>query len=165
MAGEKFIQLVNGQFVEKQSPQTAVANQIPSLDTNGRWLDSMMPVGIAPEIKTAPAYEALGAGDFINMFDDSGTLKMRKADCSNGRRAHGFVLSAFDSGATATMYFEGNNTGVSGRTKAAIQYLSTAGDVTETAPSTAGYMVQELGTAVSATEMNFEPKSPITLAS
>jgi hypothetical protein len=41
---------------------------------------------------------------------------------------------------------------------------SSAGDIVSTAPSTSGYISQEVGIALSATEIVFEEQQPITLA-
>ena len=167
MAAEKFIKLSSGQLTEQAATQSGGGgneNKIPALDSTGRLAAGMMPVGIAPEVVLCPASEALVAGNKINLWSDGGTLKARKADCSNGRRAHGFVLAGFDEAATATVYLEGNNTGVSGKTIGATYFLSTAGGISDTPPSTAGHIVQEIGVAVSATEITFDPGKPITLA-
>lgn len=165
---DKYIALDSGQLTEVEATVESVgaedAGEIVALDSSGRLDDSVMPVGIVPEVKICPAKEALVAGNLINLFSDEGTLKARKADCSNSRPAHGFILSSFDQDADATVYLEGNNTGVSGKTIGAVQYLSTAGATTETAPSDSGYIVQEIGIAVSAMEITFELQKPITLA-
>ena len=85
MAGEKFLQLVNGVPTGKAAIQASAgagdAGKIPALDSQGRMDQSMMPVGIAPETDTATASEALSAGDFVNLYNSSG-LKAHKADAS-----------------------------------------------------------------------------------
>jgi hypothetical protein len=110
--------------------------------------------------------ENISAGDLVNIWNDSGTRKARKADASNGRRAHGFVLDAVTSPANATVYLSGDITGLTSLTPGTAYYLSgaTAGASTSTAPSTAGYLSQEIGIAVSATSIAFQPQQPITLA-
>lgn len=141
------------------------AAKLPALDGTGRLDTSFMPVGIGADTATISATENLAAGDFVNVHNSSGA-KVRKADASNGRTAHGFVLAAVTSGNPATVYFEGQNTGVTGKTPGATQFLSasTAGASTETAPTTAGQVVQQLGVAASATVIVFEAEQPITLA-
>jgi len=164
---DKYIELSSGQLAEKEVITTSAGagdtGKVVGLDATGRLDVTMMPVGIAPEVKVMPASEALDIGDLVNVFFDDPTLKCRKADCSNGRRADGFVLAAVDPDANATVYFEGNNTEVTGKTLGAIQYLSINGATDETAPTDSGYIVQEIGKALTATEITFEPKSPITL--
>ena len=169
MAADKFLTLSSGVTTEKAGATTAVANAIPALDGTGRLAVAQMPVGVGPEVKTMPASGALAAGDFVNLFSDTGTLKARKADGSTtGKGAHGFVLSAFSDGDTATVYMLGGqaNTAVTGKTIGARQFLSTsaAGATQETTVFTAGQVCQYLGIASSATEIEAVYTDPITIA-
>jgi hypothetical protein len=170
MAGQKFLKLTSGQPTEMEATQTSAgagdAGKIPALDATGKFAESMMPVGVAADVKVAAAAEALTAGNLINLYNDTGTIKARKADASNGRRAHGFVLANVDMAANATVYLDGIITGLSAKTPGANQFLSgsTPGAATETPVTTAGYISQELGAAISATEISFEPAQPYTLA-
>lgn len=167
---DKYIELVNGQMAQREalveSTGAGHAGRIPALGSNGRLDESVMPPGIGADVKVAEASENLAAGDVVNIWDDSGTERARKADASNGRRAHGFVLAAVTSSQNATVYKEGTVSGLSGLAPGGPCYLSadTAGAVTQTPPSTAGHIVQEVGIALSATEMDFEPQRPVTLA-
>ena len=68
------------------------------------------------------------------------------------------------SGANGTVYFEGTNTGVSGQTPGPVFLSTTAGGATAAAPSAAGNVVQRIGFAVSATSINFQSQTPVTLA-
>jgi hypothetical protein len=61
------------------------------------------------------------------------------------------------------VYFEGTNTGVSGKTPGVQFLLTAAGTSGSTAPSGSGNVVQKLGVATSATSINFEPQQPIVL--
>ena len=141
------------------------SGKLPALDGSGRLDSSFLPVGIGADTQQIVASENLSAGDFVNIWNDAGTAKVRKADATTaGKEAHGFVLSAFSSAANATVYFEGSNTAVSGRTPG-VQFLSTtAGSTSTTAPSASGNVVQRLGFATSATVINFQSMSPIVLA-
>lgn len=127
---------------------------------------SVLPPGIGTDTASVVASEALAAGDFVNIWDNAGTANVRKADATTaGKEAIGFVLEAVLSTASATVYFEGRNTQLTGLTPGARQYLSTTpGGRTETAPATAGNVVQHLGAAYSATALNFEPSDSITIA-
>lgn len=138
---------------------------IPSADSTGRLDSTFMPVGITPEVLTVTASEAINAGDWVNLHVSSGS-KVRKADASNGRPAHGCVLAGVSNGGTATVYLEGVNTQLTSRTFGATQFLSdsTPGATTETAPTTAAHYVQILGVATSATSATIEIEPPITLA-
>ncbi|MGW5147535.1 hypothetical protein [Rhodococcus koreensis] len=168
MPGDKYLYNNAGTVTEKAALQTSAgagdAGKIPALDAAGRLDNSMMPSGIGADTASITTSEALSAGDFVNIWNSTGA-KARKADATTaGKHAHGFVLSAAASGASATVYFEGTNTAVSGLT-VGDQFLSTtAGGSTATAPSAAGNVVQRLGVATSATSMNFEPQPPIVLA-
>lgn len=168
MAGNKYIANVSGTMTEVAAQQSSAgagdAGKIPALDAAGRLDNSMMPVGIGADTASITASEALAAGDFVSVWDSSGP-KVRKADATTaGKEAHGFVLAAVSSGATATVYFEGSNTGVSGQIPGRVFLSTTAGVATSTAPSGAGNVVQRIGVASSATAINFESSAPIVLA-
>lgn len=140
------------------------ASKIAQLDGTGRLDSSMMPVGMGADIAIVAASENLAAGDFVNIHNSSGA-KVRKADATtNGKEAHGFVLSAVTSGNDATVYFEGTNTAVTGQTPGAVFLATTAGTATATPPSGSGNVVQRLGVAVSTTAISFEPQPPVVLA-
>ncbi len=135
------------------------------LDGTGKIDNTMMPSGIGPDTASILASENLAAGDLVNIYNNAGTANVRKADSTtSGKLAHGFVLAAVTSGNNATVYFDGENTAVTGLTPG-IQFLSTtAGLPTSTAPSGSGNVVQKVGIAISATSLKFEPdQRPITL--
>ena len=168
MAGQKFIQHgVNG-LTEKIATQVGGAgseNKIPALDDNGRFPEEMMPSGIGADTAGITASEALGFGDFVNVYNDAGVSKARKSDgTTNGKPASGFVKVSVSSGALATVYFDGNNDAVTGATPGKA-YLSTiAGKASSTPPSASGNLVQILGVATSPTSINFTQSSGVTLA-
>ena len=110
------------------------------------------------------AGENLSAGDIVDIYNDGGTAKARKAGADDPYPADGFVLASYTITETATVYLFGKVTGLSGMTPGAKQFLSTNGARTQIAPSTSGYIVQEVGIALSATEMKFEPQQLILLA-
>ncbi len=169
MAGDKYLYNNSGRITEKASIQSSSgagdAGKIPGLNAAGKLDITMMPTGIGADTITAEASEALAAGDFVNLYNSSG-LKARKADASTaGKEANGFVLAAFDSAETATVYRQGNNNQLTGMTVGARQYLDTTpGARSETAPSAAGNIVQFLGVATSATEVFFEERESFVLA-
>jgi hypothetical protein len=169
VAGDKYIKNNAGTLTEQASVQTSAgagnAGNIPALDSTGRIDSSMMPVGLGADTAAITASEALAAGDFVNVWNSTGA-KVRKADASTaGKEAHGFVLSAVSSSGTATVYFEGSNTQVTGAT-AGVQYLSatTPGGFTSTAPGGSGQTVQRLGFATSTTVTNMQSNLPVVLA-
>jgi len=168
MAAKKFLRLVNGVLTEIFGVQTSAgagnAGDLVSLDDSGRIDGSMMPVGIGADTASIQASENLAAGDFVNVWNNAGA-KVRKADATTaGKDAHGFVLSAVTSGNQATVYFEGTNTQVSGQSPGPVFLQTTAGTGGATIPSASGNVVQNLGVALSATEVNFERGAPVTLA-
>lgn len=167
----KIIQLIDNVLTEVAAIVTSAGSgdsgKIPALDTNGKLDNSFFPTGIGDETKTMPASEDLAAGDFVNVWDDGGTIKARKADASGGagKMAHGFVLAAVTTSSTATVYTEGINNQLSGLSGGTNYFLSaTAGAATATAPTTANYIAQGIGVALSATEISFEPAQPVVRA-
>lgn len=169
MAGDKFLYNNAGTITEKVSNQASAgagdAGKIVALDSTGRIDNTMMPVGIGADTQNITTSEALAAGDLVNIWNSTGA-KARKADASvAGKEAHGFVLSAVTSGGTATVYFEGTDTQVTGLTPG-VQYLSatTPGQATATAPSGSGQVVQRVGFATAAAALNFQSMPPVVLA-
>lgn len=153
--------LVNGTVASAGAGDSAKFIQ---LDGSGRIDNTCMPVGIGADTASITTSEALSAGDFVNIWNSSGA-KVRKADATvAGKEAHGFVLAGVGSGAAATVYFEGTNTGVTGQTPGVVYLGTTAGLATSTAPSGSGNAVQRLGFAVSATAINFQSQPPVILA-
>lgn len=169
MPAKKILRLINGVMTEvfgvQASAGAASAGDIPALDETGRLDASMMPVGLGADVSNLPASEALAAGDFVNVWSDAGTAKVRKADATvAGKDAHGFVLVAVANGATATVYFEGTNTQVTGQTAGNVFLQTAAGKGGATVPSAAGNVVQQIGIATGATAVNFERGVAVTLA-
>lgn len=169
MAAKKFLRLVSGVITEVFGVQSSAgagnAGDVPVLDESGRLDNSMMPVGIGADTASITASEGLAAGDWVNIWNDTGTAKVRKADATTaGKEVHGFVLSAVTSGNPATVYFEGTNTQVTGQTPGPVYLQTTAGAGGTTIPSASGNVVQQVGVAVSATAVNFERNMPVVLA-
>ena len=143
----------------------ADAGKVVQLDAAGKIDQSLMPVGIGADTQLVTTSEAISAGELVNVWDDAGTPKVRKADATmGGKEAHGFVLTGAGAGAPATVYFEGTNNAVTGLTPGNQFLATTAGSCSATAPSGTGEVVQRVGFATSATTMNFQSGIPITLA-
>lgn len=166
----KLIRLIAGVLTETEaiitSAGAADSGKIPALDAAGKIASNMMPTGIGADTKNVVTSENLAAGDLVNIYNNGGVSTARKADASNGRRAHGFTLVAVTSPAAVDVYLENTITGLTGLTAGVTMYLSgsTAGAATATAPSTSAYISQEIGAAMSTTEISFEPQQPVTLA-
>lgn len=136
------------------------AGDIVALDGGGKLDVSVLPNGVGPATFTATATEALTAGDFVERHSGG----VRLADNTNSRPADGYVIANVANAATATVYFGGVNNQRAGLTAGDRLFLTTAGDVTNTPPTTAGHYSQYLGRALSATEMLVEIDRPIILA-
>lgn len=168
MAAKKFIRNVSGRLTEVAGVVTSAGagndGDIPALDSSGKLDSSMMPVGITADTVIAPSSENLAAGDWVNLWSDGGTLKVRKADATTaGKEADGFVSVTVTSPANATVFREGTNSNATSLTLGAFHYLGTTpGAETATAPSAAGNVVQRLGKAKSATELLVAFGEPIT---
>ena len=141
------------------------SGKLTALDSSGKLDTSFMPVGIAADTASIATSETLAAGDLVNIWNNSSTANVRKADATTaGKEAHGFVLAAFTHPTTAIVYFEGSNTAKTGLTPGK-QFLSTtAGGSTVTAPSGSGNVVQVVGFATSATVLNMQSMTPLVLA-
>ena len=160
---QRFMTLASGlrKLVEAlvTSAGAADAGKIIATNAEGKLDTSLLPAGIGANVQLVNASEALGAGKFVNLWNDGGILKARLADNSNGRQAHGFVKAAVASAAAATVYpLDVNNSSLSGLTVGSRHYLGTAGG-TISVPldpndvANAGKVHQYLGIALSATEL------------
>lgn len=142
------------------------SGKVVALDSSGRIDSTAMPVGVGADTAAITASENIPAGAYVNVFNNSGTPNVRNADASLGRKAHGFSIAGASSSASCTVYLTGRNTAVSSRTPGAIQFLSgsTPGLGTETAPTTSGWISQQLGEAITSTSVEFDMGRPVTLA-
>lgn len=163
----RFLTEENGEIKEERainvSAGGADVDKIARLDGAGKFDITMMPAGIGEDSISLATFEDLSAGDWVNVFDDSGTVKLRKADATTvGKDATGFVKVASTAPAVNTIVFEGVNAANAGLTLGVTYWLSTtAGGETTTAPSASGNIVQKVGRSLSLTEIAFEPSNPI----
>ena len=168
MALQKFLSLVNGIITTLTATDTSTgsadAGKIVALNGSGKIDDTALPSGVGADTLVAPATEALSAGDFVNIYDNAGTVSVRKAGATDATKpADGFVKVAVASGANATVYFEGINSALTGLTVGSQYFLSTtAGAITATAPSATGNLVQPIGTPHAATAIRFDPQMKAT---
>jgi hypothetical protein len=149
------------------SAGAADAGKVVVLNGAGVIDETMLPTGMGADVALVQASEALAAGDYVNIYDSgASTFRVRKADAtSSGKACHGFVRAAVANGADATVYFEGTNDQVTGQTPGPV-YLSnvTPGlGMSSTAGLVAGQIAQQLGVAVAAASVKFEPQSFIEL--
>lgn len=149
-------------FAKELTPNTTSAGagdagKVIALNSAGVLDSTLFPPGIGQQSMTFPATENIAASAAVNIFVNSGTWSMRNANATDATKpAHGFVTAAVTSGATGTVYFDGQLlSGLSGLTPGNAYLGTTAGQITSTAPSGAGNLVQSVGFAVSATEIIF----------
>jgi hypothetical protein len=153
----------------------ATAGNLAGLDAGGNLMDSgsspasFDPAGSAAAIgvESIMASEALADGDFVNKWNDLGTVKVRKANASAvGQEANGFVLSAVLSGSPAAVHSLGStkNDHMLIATPGTRQYLSdaTPGKTVETPPVGTGKIVQCLGRSTTDSQMVPVYTEPVT---
>ncbi|MBD1554756.1 hypothetical protein [Pseudomonas typographi] len=149
---------------QQYTPLTASAGAASAGNLVALGADGLIDPTMLPETsggdggRAVTASEALAAGAFVNLFNNSGTVAMRNADNSNTRPAHGYVKAAVASAASGTFYdLDGVNDQLTGLTPGSTYYLGTGGAVLATPldPTTAatGLIDQPLGVALSATEL------------
>jgi len=152
LTGTVRLGLVQG-FIEANAPShvTTAAPQAPS--SFGQEVDAQ------PISKTFVAAEALSSGDYVNV--DLGTA--RKANATASIPANGYVLEATSLGASVTVYFSGTNNQHAALSTGPV-WLAATGLPTSTVPASGtGGIRQHLGNAISATEVNFAPDTPVAL--
>lgn len=162
MAADRFLRDVSGDVTEVAGTQVSAgagnAGDIVALGDDGYLDESLFPSGIGADTQQIEASENLSAGDFVNVWDDTGDFKVRKADAATAKRAHGFVLDAATSGNPATVYFEGRNNQLSGVTPGTLYLSATVpGGFQTSEPTGSGQYSQQIGTGVAEDTINFEP--------
>lgn len=174
MAAKKYMTISGGkQQLESANDSSAGAGdagKLVALDAGGKIASNMMPAGVGADSASAiPASENLAAGDLVNIWNDAGTLKLRKADASSSAKAaDGFVTAAVLEDADGEVIFDGTISGLTGLTAGTEYVLSdaTPGGVLAiaSAPSDAGDIIQYVGKAKSTTELVFEHGEPVVIA-
>lgn len=171
MAAQKFLtflsntwHLISGVVI---SAGAANAGDLVALNDDGKLDESVMPSGIGAETASFPASENLASGDQVNIWNDAGTLRVRKADATAaGKRSHGVVKAAVTSGASALVYLPGITlTGLTGLTAGAHYFLGTTPGaiVTDVSAYVAGNVIQRVGHALSTTSLYFAPDEPVII--
>lgn len=164
---DKFIYMNAGILTELEATVTSAgagnAGDIVALDGSGKLDSTLMPAGLGSDSKSLTAGEALSAGDLVYI---NGSGQMLKADANAiAKAAVGFVLASVSNGASGTAYFEGTITGLTSLTPGARYFLSTTpGGITTTAPTGTADIVQQVGFALSATELSFDAGTPVVRA-
>jgi hypothetical protein len=163
MAAKKFLRTGTGNelFDEVAGVQTSAgvgnAGDIVSLDDAGKLDPTLMPTGIGADTQVVTTSEALADGDLVNLWNNVGVLNARKADATTtGKEANGFVMAAYGSAVSATIYMDGTNSHCTGLTPGRQWLSTTPGKSTSTRPVASGNVQQIVGVASSATNMTFE---------
>jgi hypothetical protein len=156
------------QFVTAISSSAGAADASKLISTNaaGKLDTTFLPAGVGISTITVLASEAIAAGNFVNIYNNAGTLNVRKADNSAAAKyANGFVLAAIASGGSGTVYLEGSNTALSGLTPGTRYYLGAGGAATTTPPAltATGSIIQDLGNSTNATTILFEYNEAIEI--
>ena len=166
---QRVLAFINGKYQEyvarDASAGAADAGHLVALNNVGRLDGTMFPAGFGSSTANLSATEALAAGAYVNVYSAAGTASIRNADGStSGKPAHGFVLAAVASGATAAVNFDGINTAVTGQTPGPVYLGTTAGVGAAAGASAAGQTYQQIGTAISPTAVQFEPQIDVIRA-
>ena len=153
----------------EQDANSWLAKLMQPLETNFRNLSNTLEslnriTGSFEDItQTFTAAQALSAGDLC-CLDSSGEMDL--ADASSITLSGSLLAVATQtiaSGAEGSFLLRGTVT-TSGLTAGAAQYVSeTAGDFTETAPTTGGTVVRVAGFALSGTSLHFDPSNNWTV--
>jgi hypothetical protein len=148
-----------------ESLGSADEGKIPVLGGDGKLDVSVTPSVAGDTTKVMLAAEILSAGQLVNMFMDSGTLKARKADATAGLPAHGFVKESVVADTVLNVYIEGLDVVDMGSGATGLPaFLGDAGAVTTTPPSTAGVLSQKVGISLGAAGFVFVPDVAVLLA-
>lgn len=106
--------------------------------------------------KVMTASETLVAGNWINLHDVAGQARVRKADAATGKECMGYVLEGVAAGGTVTVYFEGENTAVTGMVAGPVYLSSTPGAGQAASPTGAGVISQVVGVATGPNSVNYQ---------
>ncbi len=170
MADKTFVKVdTTGDFKESTGITTSAGvadgDKLVATNSSGVIDITLLPAGIGADTKTYPAFEDLVAGDFVNIFDDSGTKKARLAVASSNKRAHGFVKANYATAATATIYFDSRNDVLTGVVDGTVYYLSNTvpGGFQTSPPTTTGHILQAIGTGAGTNAISFEPDVKVVI--
>lgn len=139
------------------------AGEVPVLDGAGKLDISMMPNGVGGDALTLTSGEALTAGDYV--YISAAGLVFKADNSAIGKAARGYVLQSVAITTAVVVYFDDNNTGVTGKTPGVTYYTSsTAGAVTASPDvTTVGKVLQEVGFATSASSIHTNIQEPIVI--
>lgn len=155
---DKYLQINDSTgAVEEKAPVTTGGsgseNRIPSTGSDGRIHVTFLPAGVAPEVKLGNAFETIAEKALV-YFKSDGTVA-NASNVSGGHYAQGWAANGGNASDPITVNFEATITGLSGLTPEGMCFLGAAGAITQTVITGAGTLFQEIGVAISATELQF----------
>jgi hypothetical protein len=159
------------QVIEEPAINVSVEDEVQNIVTESEATPTIIEVapvsgggGGGTETYILEAGETLSAGNFVNIYQEGPTTKVRKADASLGRQADGFVKSVVTAGQPASVYTEGINDQLFGLSAPQRYYLGVLGNVTSIPPAKPGSLIHQfLGVAISATTLKNETEDLIDL--
>ncbi|MEO6305629.1 MAG: hypothetical protein ABIP51_20875 [Bacteroidia bacterium] len=170
MAVTKLIKLAtDGTQSEYTGLNTSVgsgsASEFIIADSSGKLDPSFLPTGVGSDAITLTTGETIASGDFVYI---SAAGFVFKADATTpAKQARGYVLAGAATSGTVLVYFDDNNTSVTGLTPGSTYYLSdtTPGGVVTPAPTPiTGHICQQVGFASTATSLHVNIERPVTRA-
>lgn len=167
MAAPRYLNIISGIPTQVAASESTAAEVIVATGAGGTIDPSFLPPGVGVEVITLTASEAISAGAFVNIWNNAGTPNVRNANATTNKEAHGYCIAGFSGSATATVYLTGRNAAAlgGGALTAGDVYLSTtSGQCTQTPPSAAGNIVQQIGVAYSTVAVQFNPGTVFLLA-
>lgn len=132
------------------------------ITTTSAFIGIRQPSILAPGALAIVASEAINAGEMVNVWNDAGTVKVRKAAAVVGQEADGFVLDSVALGGSVLVHFQGHATPIAGLTVGSRYFLSVTPGAVTLAPPVTG-VVQYLGKAVSANILAVNPDVGVVL--
>lgn len=164
MAANKYISIV-GDHEQEVLPAVVSAgapdaNKIVALDSTGHLDASVLPSGITPDQKAGTSNGTITAKD-ICYIETAGTITRASAAAGTPHAGLGWALTSVATGQPIVIQLQGIIAGLSALTPGARYFLSnvTPGGIIigSSAPAATGELWQYIGTALSATELQFEP--------
>lgn len=164
----KFLSWVTGRVTEVQPVASSAgagdAGKMIQLDSNGLLDSSLMPSGIGADQKSGTSNGTITIRDLCYV-ETAGTIA-RASAAAAGNQCIGWATSSVATANPVIIQLEGKISGLSGLTPGARYFLSDVtpgGLLIAPGPTGAGKLAQYVGTAVSATELDFEPDDAILL--
>jgi len=114
----------------------------------------------APAATSIQASEAIAAKAFVNIYDASGSMRVRRADATNPAKfANGFAPAAISSGASGEVRRSGVNAVTIATTSSRVWLSETVpGGYQTSAPTADGSINQPLGVAIPGVGIDFSPQ-------